>query len=354
MRPEHFIHPEFRLNGLAQSVHALQVIAYSYIKEGTAWEQQIGNFLLDWLDDKDTVTLHTSGSTGTAKSYKFPKTMLIASAQATQIALETQPGMRVLMKLPGQYIAGKMMIVRALQGGHHLTVDKPQVVWEFEGHYDHTSMTAQQLYVNAHQLDRFGSILVGGGAVQLERLGTLPSSTRIIETYGMTETVSHVALRELHPTQAKYFTPIDGVQVVESQEGTAQIFAPHLEIESLQTTDAVTVNQNGTFQVLGRVDDVINTGGIKVSPTQVERKLATAIDVPFVISARPHEVLGQEVVLVIEQASSAASSVLQLEALAQLCSKYERPRAIVTVPCLPLTRTGKLNRRALQEQLAAG
>ncbi|MEN8799174.1 MAG: AMP-binding protein, partial [Flavobacteriaceae bacterium] len=195
------IHPEFRLNGLYCDRDALFEIGYSYIKEGEPYLRPIGDFLLDWLSDDPAIVVRTSGSTGPPKNITLTKKAMSSSAIATAEFLGLGSGCKSLLCLSAMHIAGKMMLVRALVLGWHLELVSPSSnpLLEAHGQYDFCAMVPLQLRNSLPYLDRIKTLVVGGAPIPGKDINSLHNvETRIYESYGMTETASHIALKYIN------------------------------------------------------------------------------------------------------------------------------------------------------------
>lgn len=340
-----------RLNG--ELITAAALPAWRQGKSGILAD--IADFLETWWDAGETVPLHSSGSTGAPKCFDARKDYLRASARASLAAFGLPADGRALLCLPLRYIAGKMMVVRALVGSWRLTAAEPSSTPLPDGAaFDFAAMVPMQaartleLPDGAERLGRVGTLLLGGGFIDptLEQaLAQLP--TRVYVSYGMTETYSHIALRRLNGTEASaYYTPLPGVQVCLSAGGTLCITAPHIGVQNMETNDVADIAPDGRFRILGRRDAVINSGGVKIQAEAIETALAargiTALALP-----QPDPLLGQAVVLVHEPCSP---NVLQ--AALDTLPRYHRPKALYPVESLPRTATGKPARAAAAAWLA--
>ena len=337
-------HPSFKLNGSSFNKEALQSVAYSLIKEGLPFEVAIGDFLLDWLDNNKTIQVKTSGSTGIPKTISLNKEHMVNSALATGKFFGLTETDSALLCLPAEYIAGKMMLVRALVLGLHLDYTEPiaHPLALIVKSYDFCAMVPLQLENSLSYLSQIKTVIVGGAPVSVRLKEKLRSvSSRIFETYGMTETVTHVAAR---PLEAPYFKVFQGVTINLDSRGCLQISAPHLGVDGLVTNDMAKLNSHEEFDLLGRFDNVINSGGIKMFPEQLEVKLSNVISSRFFIAGIPDRKLGHKVALIVEGNQKETDIALEVKENGNL-SKYEVPKAYYTIPRFAETKTGKLDRR---------
>lgn len=313
-------------------------------------------FLLEWFDDRPYVVGHTSGSTGTPKEIRLLKKDMEASARITNDFFKLGPSSRLLLCLSTSYIAGKMMVVRALQCGAEL-ITRPVSSTPLTGLNETIDLAAlvplqvgESLKAPTATAD-FGHIrqmIIGGAPVDTplqEKLKTIP--TTCYSTYGMTETVSHIALMQLNgdsPTTC--FQALGDVRFEQDDRRCLTIHAPHLQQQTFITNDLVRLVDRRRFEWLGRYDNVINSGGIKLSPETIEKKLASMLDVPFFITARTDDRLGQHVVLVVESPSwTPEEKTAFLERLRSRLPRFERPREIVCLEKFDRTESNKIIRK---------
>ena len=325
-----------------------------------SWPKLVYDFLQNWFDDSDVIITHTSGSTGQPKEIKLSKQAIRNSAAMTNSFFGLGAGKTALLCLPASYIAGKMMLVRAIVGGFNLICVEPEAnpFQKISGKIDFAAITPYQLNHSLDSLRTFPveNIIVGGSPVNaaLEKAcENIPAA--LYETYGMTETASHIALRRFNGKKSDYFHILDGVSIRQDERNCLVINAPHLTEEELITNDIVEIRNERNFRWLGRADSVINSGGVKIFPEQVERKLQTLIDIPFFISAIDDKILGQKVVLVAE---CNATELHKIELLLQKpltdISKYEMPKAFYHLEKFVYSSANKILRKeTLNEALKA-
>lgn len=311
-------------------------------------------FSAEWHDESDRILVHTSGSTGAPKPLWVEKRRMETSARMTCDFLGLREGDTALLCMPLDFIAGKMMAVRAWVRGLRLTAVEPSshplcgFIGKEEG-FDFVAMVpylvacSLQVEEEREQLRRIRHLIIGGGAVDeaLEReLCSFPNA--VWSTYGMTETLSHVALRRLSGTEASdWYTPMEGVSVSLGDEECLRIDAPALCRETLQTNDIAVLHPDGRrFRILGRRDNVICSGGIKIQIEEVERLLRPHLNTPYLITRARENRLGETVVLLTESRDLAlVESVCE-----RVLPKYWKPRHFITVDEIPLTATGKPDR----------
>ncbi len=299
-------------------------------------------FLEEWSNSSETVLVHTSGSTGKPKPLLVEKRRMEASARITCSFLGLKEGDTALLCMPLDFIAGKMMVVRALTCGLRLIDVEPKGCPEWEGPIDFAAMVPLQVWNLLQQaperLRQIRHLIIGGGAINNELAETLKDMPNAIwSTYGMTETLSHIALRRLNgPERNLWYTPFDGVNVSLNPEGCLVINAPAVHDGQLVTNDIAELS-GLNFRILGRKDNVVCSGGIKIQIEEVERLLHPHLRQPFLISKAPDMKLGEQVVLL--------TTSLDVDAVRVVCQKvlprYWQPRQYLHIETIPLTATGK-------------
>lgn len=342
------IHLKFKLNGFNFDHEELKEVAYSLVKEGMPYEQIIGDFLLDWLDEKDYLEIKTSGSTGLPKTFKIKKQAMVHSAITTGDFFKFEPGDTALHSLPTQFIAGKMMLVRAMILGLELDMVEPSShpVFDYEKAYDFGAMVPFQLQNSIKYLDNIKTIIIGGAPASKQLIDAIQDCrANIFETFGMTETVSHIAVRKLNnfgssdQISTSYFKALSGITISQDKRECLVINAPHLSDESIITNDMIKLHSDTAFEWLGRYDNIINSGGVKICPEQVEKKLEEYIDQRFFIASEEDEHLGEKVILVVEDEGAQINS----SAYKKL-GKYEVPKEIYFISKFVQTPAGKVQR----------
>ncbi len=335
----HFVHPQFKLNGFHLSEDDLCRIAYSFIKEGEPFEKAVGDFLLDWFDQRNYIEMQTSGTTGTPKLIKVDKQAMVHSAMATGEFFDLQPGIKVLHCLPTQFVAGKMMLVRAFILGWDMDLVAPasNPLERNYTTYDFAAMVPLQAQHSLGKLQQIKKIILGGAKVsQLlsDQLSVLPVA--IYETYGMTETITHIAAKKIGE---QAFTTLPNVRISEDDRHCLVIDPYVICDEPIVTNDVVEIVDAKHFIWLGRYDNVINSGGVKLFPEQIEEKLSSKIERRFFVKGVPDEELGEKLVLVIE----GDSYDIDPDIFAKL-GRFEKPKEILFVPQFVETGSGKLQR----------
>lgn len=335
----------------------------------------VNDFLQEWNSPSETLLVHTSGSTGKPKPMWVEKQRMLNSAHITCDFLGLRPGDSALLCMSLDYIAGKMMVVRSIErklrlfsvrpSGHPLSDESLTKMVEMD--FDFVAMVPMQVYntlqvpQERERLSRIKHLIIGGGAIDdalAEELRSLPGA--VWSTYGMTETLSHIALRRLNGEEAsEWYQPFDSVGVSLNSDGCLVIDAPLVCSEPLVTNDIAEIKQQETsshssdassslktssphvlFRIKGRKDNVICSGGIKIQIEEVENLLRQHLDAPFLLAKKKNEKFGEIAVLVTE-----SGDLEGVEAICrQVLPKYWVPRQYLHFDQLPMTETGKPKR----------
>lgn len=319
-------------------------------------------FLQEWTGGKPTITAFTSGSTGAPKQISLPRPDLIFSAQATLNFFKISQNSVMVCPLSASYIAGKMMIVRAIlsdstliflpPSNHPLDSLDPAIL-----HGKPISLlpiVPSQLpglidWVSSHPDVKIQNVIIGGAPLspQAERSLLSPLPFRPYATYGMTETCSHVALRPLSVPDAP-FVAMPGVTFdIDPERGSLAISSTGYSFRRLVTNDAVTLISPTSFRWLGRIDNVINSGGVKLHPEIIERKISPAIPRPFYLTSEPSDKWGEQLLLVVEGTDTDLPAIL--DSCRALLPPSHCPKRAVALPSLPRTSSGKIIRRHLTD-----
>lgn len=308
----------------------------------------LDEFVSDWQSDSPTLLVHTSGSTGKPKPMLVEKRRMEASARITCGFLGLRAGDTALLCMPLDFIAGKMVVVRSLVWGLRLMAVEPS------GHPlkgltespTFAAMVPMQVY-NSLKVEEerrllrdIKHLIIGGGAINRDMAEALRGFPNAVwSTYGMTETLSHIALRRLSGAEAsEWYEPFDGVGVTTSADGCLVIDAPAVCAQPLVTNDIAEIAPDGRrFRIRGRRDNVVCSGGLKLQIEEMEARLQPHLNVPYMISKRPDDKFGEAVVLL--------AVTDDMESVCEVCRKhmprYEQPRYFLAVSELPMTPTGK-------------
>lgn len=349
------IHPEFRLNGISYSIANLKGLAYDLVKKGKPFEQKIGDFLSDWLADTPTIEVNTSGSTGIPKPIVLRKLQIVNSALATGYFFNLQERETALLCLPAQYIAGKMMLVRAMVLGLRLDYVAPssKPLAGILKNYDFVAMVPFQLEHSIDQVNLIKTLLIGGATVSDKLIKKLQDKkVAVFESYGMTETITHIAVKRINDLSLakmsspskKYFSALPKVALSKDSRDCLIINAPKVCDLPVITNDIINLISETEFEWLGRFDNVINSGGIKLFPEQIEAKLTPFIEQPFFVAGLEDDVLGQKLILVVEGSSDSENLLSKLNEIKTLV-RYEIPKNVYYLSEFETTDNGKIRRK---------
>ena len=322
------------------------------------------DFFSEWNNDSDRVLVHTSGSTGKPKPMMVEKKRMLNSARITCDFLGLKPGDSALLCMSLDYIAGKMVVVRSIERHLHLISVSPSghPLKNINEEITFAAMVPMQVYntlqvpEERERLTHIRHLIIGGGAIDAaleQELRSLPGNIAIWSTYGMTETLSHIALRRINGAEAsEWYQPFDSVKISQTEEGCLVIDAPLVCAETLVTNDIVEIEpyiynkvEKTRFRIKGRKDNVICSGGIKIQIEEVEEFLKPHLEKPFMLAKKKDEKFGEIAVLLSED-----KGIKKVEAtIRRLLSdhKYWIPREFLHVDHLPLTETGKPKRSIL-------
>ena len=345
------------------------------------------DFLSEWNNDSDRVLVHTSGSTGKPKPMMVEKKRMLNSARITCDFLGLKPGDSALLCMSLDYIAGKMVVVRSIErhlhlisvspSGHPLkNIDLKDVNGkDVNGEITFAAMVPIQVYntlqvpEERERLTHIRHLIIGGGAIDAaleQELRSLPGNIAIWSTYGMTETLSHIALRRINGAEAsEWYQPFDSVKISQTEEGCLVIDAPQVCAETLVTNDIVEIEsyiynkvEKLRFRIKGRKDNVICSGGIKIQIEEVEALLKPHLEKPFMLAKKKDEKFGEIAVLLTEDEDlkKVEATIRRLlsgksddsnKSSESKSHKYWIPREFRYVEHLPLTETGKPKRCCL-------
>ena len=337
-------------------------------------------FISEWNNNAQTIHVQTSGSTGAPKKLNVRKDRMIESAKMTCDFLGLQQGDTALLCMNLDYIGAKMMVVRSLTrqlhlvqvapSGHPLaTVDVPIT---FAAMVPLQVYNSLQVPEEREKLRQIKHLIIGGGAIDdvlAAQLHDFPHA--VWSTYGMTETLSHIALRRLNGLQSSsWYTPLQGIKVTTNADECLVIDAPKLCDTPIVTNDMAEIREISTsegknalaFRIIGRRDNVINSGGVKIQMEELERLMRPFLAMPYMVTKRKSEKFGEIVVLMVEREGDDEGATVEekselpmlraiLRLLHRALPRYWEPRLYLSVDRIPMTETGKLN-RALAQQMA--
>lgn len=336
-----FIHKNFRLNGV--SFNNLETL----LKYSKSLPKGFYDFFYDWFFlENNNITVNTSGSTGKPKPIDLKKEYMINSAIATGRYFNLKAKTLALLCLPIHFIAGKMMLVRAITLGWHLDVveSNSNPLKKNKKIYDFVAMVPLQVENSLKKLNYIKTLIIGGGVISytLQQKLQKEQFTSIFATYGMTETITHIAVKKINKLEytLSYYKTLPNVNIFTDQRGCLVIESKNISNEIIFTNDVVELISKTSFEWLGRYDNVINSGGIKLQPELIEKKLKHFIKQRFFITSIPDEKLGEKVVLVVEESVSNFS-----KNVINHLDKYERPKEIYFVSKFLETSTKKIIRK---------
>jgi o-succinylbenzoate---CoA ligase len=347
-------------------------ISYEEIKAGTfvgntPFEQVSLSFCRQWLNEQASFNLKTSGSTGEPKSIEVSRQQITLSARQTITYFSISPVDTVLVCLNTAYIAGIMMLARAMESGANIIAIEPtgNPLQDIDQQIEFMAVVPlqlQQILANTETKKRLAqcrAVIVGGAPVSVKLSKLLEKSTaKVYATFGMTETLTHFALQQLNPTPEDFFTTFQGVTIGQDTRGCLTVTSEVTKDVKLVTNDLVEILALNTFKWLGRIDNVINSGGVKLQIEDLERKVeeafyGLALTNRFFVIGKHDDVLGEMVTLVIESLEELA--VLRNLDWSNYLAKYEIPKDFLNCSQFIETPTGKIKRReTLQLCLSEG
>ena len=309
-------------------------------------------FLKDWFSDSPTLKVQTSGSTGIPKEMLVEKNRMMQSACLTCSFLDLKKGDSALLCMPLNYIAGKMVVVRTLIAELDLYLIPPSgnPLKGTDKKFSFAAMIPLQVFnslqsnTEKKRLCNIKNLIIGGGSIdpQIEE-AVKEFPHKVYSTYGMTETLSHIALRQLNGNQASdHYHPFDSVILSISEDNALIIDAPLVSDERLYTNDIVEIYEDKSFRIIGRKDNIINSGGVKIQIEEVEALLKPLLNNGFAITSLPDPKFGEILVLATERE-------IDENLISNLLPVYSIPKKIIKVSKIPLTETGKISRAALKQ-----
>lgn len=333
------IHPQFKWNGVSYTVDGLVLEAQQMLLSSEEYLRDLGQLILAWFDEKTYVVQHTSGTTGPPKKIQLDKAAMRVSAEATVTFFNVKAGSKALLCMSTQFVGGKLMFIRALLFGWELDVCKPTArpLADNPTRYAFVAMVPMQVENSLNELNQIDTLIIGGAKVSPVLAQKLQEkNTNVYETYGMTETITHIAAKKIG---TPYFEILPHVQIQTDERGCLVVDVPAINPHPIVTNDLVQLIDEKHFEWLGRFDNVINSGGVKLFPEQIEEKLAAKINERFFIGGKADDYFGTIVVLVIE------SQPYELtEDVFDGLAKYERPKEIQFVAQFIETESGKVVR----------
>jgi o-succinylbenzoate---CoA ligase len=327
-------------------------------KSETVFQKKVVLFIQQWQEGEEKFVLHTSGSTGKPKEITISRNQMCLSAEQTIKALNLLAGQTALLCINPAFIGGIMMLVRALIYDMNIVAKEPSSnpLKDIETQIDFMALVPMQLTgilseeSTKQKLNELKAVIVGGGTIGTSLENDLQEiATPIYATYGMTETVSHIALRKVNGSdKSTHFTAFEQVKVGLDTRGCLTINSPITNHKTIVTNDLVELIDEKKFKWLGRIDNVINSGGIKIHSEELEQKIGSlfaeiGFTPRFFIYGLPHEILGQQVALFIEGEENKADQNL-VKLLKESLSRYEAPKSVAFIKKFVETDNGKIQR----------
>jgi O-succinylbenzoic acid--CoA ligase len=318
--------------------------------------KELKAFLEEWENENDFIEVQTSGSTGKPTKVLLEKTKMLISAKNTLNYLNIQKNRNALLCLSPTTIAGKMMVIRSIVGELNLIVGSvnSNPLENIDLPIEFIALVPMQLKITlekcAHKLKKIPSILIGGGPISPSLSAALKENkTTVFHTYGMTETISHVAMRKVGENEEKEFEALPGITFSAENEQLVVNY-PAINIDFLKTNDQIVLTSKTTFQWIGRTDFVINSGGKKLNPEEIEDSISELLEIPYFIGSLSDEKFGQKVILLIE---STHSLNITKEVLRTKLSNYSLPKEIYYLEQFTRTASGKINRGLTMQQIGS-
>ncbi|AZQ63050.1 acyl-CoA synthetase [Flammeovirga pectinis] len=350
----HIAGKEFKINDLRNG--NFQMYGEEYI-------DNVLIFCFEWLNGKEEFTMQSSGSTGMPKAILVKRSQMEASAKATAKILAIQENDKALICINTEYIGGRMMLVRALEFKLNTWIIPPtshpfsKVPRDIE--FDFIAMVPLQVQSSIdnelEQIQKVKKIIIGGAPISNLLSNSIQQNlhhTAIYMTYGMTETVSHIALKKISYTTDGLYHTLDGVSINVDERNCLNIIAPMSDYKKVQTNDVVKLHSSTSFEWLGRADNIINSGGVKIQAEKVETHILKILSdmgyssVSLFIGGIPHSLLGEQAILFIEGISlTIDDQKTLLQNLSKKVGKFEVPKQIHSIGSFIKTDTMKVRRK---------
>jgi O-succinylbenzoic acid--CoA ligase len=324
-------------------INSIEIKAFDFTDN-----EELDTLLKEWNGSALSISAKTSGSTGEPKTIELPKHLILNSAKLTSSFFEIPVGANALLALPLSFIAGKMMVIRSFVNDWNLILTdcstNPHLPEDNLHFAAFTPMQADLLIET--QFERFnqiGTVILGGGVISTSLFNRLKMCrNRVFATYGMTETITHVAACELKKqNESQVFEALPGVEFHQDERGCLCIKAAHLSGALFITNDLVELKDSKHFHYLGRFDNVINSAGLKIFPEKIEVEIEEIINAPFYVTSIEDEILGQKVVVMVEGNENNFSDVLK-KLDGHFLQRVDRPRAYFFREKFNFTHTGKI------------
>lgn len=321
----------------------------------------LSEFEKEWFDSENHITAWSSGSTGLPKAIRLSKDDMIKSAKATVDFFKLPKGATFVCPMDFKYIGAKMMLVRSIVAEGTLIAFPPSNVFKIQQDTDLLSIVPSQVdcLVNDRENNpqKIKNIIIGGSELSRERArALLRAGYNAYVTYGMTETASHIALAKIGEN---YYRPLPGIDLSQDKRECLVIDMPGREISHVVTNDIVEFGLDGSFRFLGRIDNVINSGGVKIRPEQLEKEIEAILDgfdfERVAVTSRPSEKWGEEVVCVLESPNQVSSLILDdidVRLREQIANPYHRPKKLIVTDRIPVNGNNKIDRALLKKSFS--
>lgn len=305
----------------------------------------ITKVLAEFNDESSYMEVQTSGSTGVPKLIKIDKAHMRASAKMTLDFLRLEKEDKALLCMSVAHIGGIMMVVRSEIGGLDLTIvpASARPLERLSENFDFVAMVPYQVAASLNDLHRIKKLIIGGGPISPDlenKLKDFPNE--IYHTYGMTETISHIAMRRVNGADNEVFTALPEVFLSQDERGCLVINAPSLGVEGLVTNDIVDLKSTNSFVWLGRFDNVVNSAGVKLHPESIEKKIGD-IGFPYFLAGIANSKFGESLIMMVQGKDK--MSIQDFQKHFENLGKYEIPKQVFTVSKFTMTGSGKLNRK---------
>ena len=350
------------LNGQHYSENELLSFLSESISSGNLeqWQSEIYSFILNFFNEQITLLQKTSGTTGDPKTIVLSREAMIHSAKMTLDYFHLEPGNTALLCLPIHYIAGKMMIIRALVGGLDLIIAEPSgnPMKNIDQAIHFGAMVTLQVYestMHPGKLDLIEKLIVGGGELSPDLLTEINklSYTSVYESFAMSETYTHFAIRQINgDSPAPIFKCLNGVEIEQDERACLIVDIPGITQGKIISNDLVEIYSKDEFKWLGRIDNVINTGGIKIIPEILEKKISENLGLSLLLIGIPDRRLGQKLIMIVEGDEEALRQDQIIEKLKTILKRNEIPKEIRIIKKFPRNKSMKVDRRVLMKMVS--
>ena len=336
-------HHLFKLNGQCFNTKKFKLSTENFDGEGSKNKNSLVKFINNWIDERDFIEIETSGTVSSPKLIRIPKINLFNSAIATGSFFGLRPGYSALCCLPFAFIAGKMMFIRSWVLGLSLDIIEPSSDLSNQLSnklYDFSAMVPLQAMKSFKYIKNIKTLLLGGAPVPQSLASKFYNhSSKVYETFGMSETVGHFAVKNLSKNE-DIFTVFPDVNISVDQRECLTVLSSKFTNGIIKTNDIVSLISNREFLWLGRYDNIINSGGIKIYPEQLEKQIRNQLNTSFFITSQPDDDLGQKVILIVEGGYENKDLKFDWGKIDVL----KQPKKIYFIPKFKRTISGKIKR----------